>query len=124
MEEEGEIDSRSSITKKTIVKALSQEMQLPQTVVKELVEKLFDVITDCLVVNERLELRNFGVFEVKRRAPRVGRNPKTKEEVQIEARYAVTFKAGKNMEERLKRLIEERAPRVDEPRNDTGQRLE
>jgi nucleoid DNA-binding protein len=110
MEDVGDSDSRSAITKKTIVKALAQEMQLPQTVVKELVEKLFEVITDCLVLNQRLELRNFGVFEVKRRRPRLGRNPKTNEEVQIGPRYSVTFKAGKNMEERLQRLIEERSP--------------
>jgi nucleoid DNA-binding protein len=97
-----------AITRKTIVRALSQEMQLPQPIVKQLVEKLFDVITDSLVVNQRLELRNFGVFEVKKRAPRVGRNPKTKEEIPIGSRYVVTFKPGKAMEQRLQQLMAER----------------
>lgn len=97
-----------AITRKTIVRALAMEMQLPQPIVKQLLEKLFDVITDSLVVNQRLELRNFGVFEVKKRAPRVGRNPKTKEEIPIDSRYAVIFKPGKAMEQRLQQLMIER----------------
>jgi integration host factor subunit beta len=97
-----------SITRKTIVKTLAQETQLPQAIVKQLVDKLFDVITDSLVVNQRLELRNFGVFEVKKRAPRLGRNPKTKEEIPIESRYVVTFKPGKAMDQRLQQLMAER----------------
>ncbi len=100
--------SRSSITKKTIVRTLSQEMKLPQPVIKDLVDRLFEVVTDCLVLNQRLELRNFGVFEVKKRAARLGRNPKTKQEVRIAPRYSVTFKPGKGMEERLQRMLAER----------------
>lgn len=106
MDEAEETDS-NSITKKTIIKILSHEMQLPQTVVKDLVERFFDVIVDCLVVKRRLELRNFGVFEVKKRAARRGRNPRTKETYDIAPRYAVTFRPGKLMEDRLRRLIEE-----------------
>jgi len=101
-------NGRATITKRSIVKALAAETQLPQSVVRQLVERLFDSITDSLVINQRLELRNFGVFEVKKRAARMGRNPKTNEEVYISERYAVTFKPGKQMEERLHRLIQER----------------
>ncbi len=99
---------RKSITKKNIVKSISHEIGLTQKVTKEIVEKVFDAIVDSLVVNQRLELRNFGVFEVKRRAARLGRNPKTSREVTIPEKYVVTFKAGKEMEERVQRLIKER----------------
>ncbi len=112
MDEAEEADS-NSVTKKTIIKILSHEMRLPQTVVKDLVERFFDVVVDCLVVKRRLELRNFGVFEVKKRAARTGRNPKTKETYEIAPRYAVTFRPGKLMEERLRRLIEESEGRSD-----------
>jgi len=106
MDEAEESDS-NSVTKKTIIKVLSNEMHLPQTVVKDLVERFFDVVVDCLVVKRRLELRNFGVFEVKKRAARTGRNPRTNETFDIAPRYAVTFRPGKLMEEKLRRLIEE-----------------
>lgn len=109
--EDNDADSQNdspTITRKTIVKTLAQETQLPQAIVKQLVDTLFDVITDCLVVNQRLELRNFGIFEVKKRAPRLGRNPKTKEEIPIQSRYVVTFKPGKAMDERLQQLMSER----------------
>lgn len=99
---------RKSITKKNIVKSISNEIGLTQKVTKEIVEKVFDAIVDSLVVNQRLELRNFGVFEVKKRAARIGRNPKTSREVPIPEKYVVTFKAGKEMEERVQRLIKER----------------
>lgn len=115
-EEDGDSGGRSSITKKTIVKKLAQEMNLPQGVVRDLVDRVFDAITDALVINKRLELRNFGVFEVKQRAPRMGRNPRTLEEVQIGSRVSVSFKQGKIMEERLRRLIAEQEPLEDDDR--------
>lgn len=97
------------MTKKEIVKAISEEIGLTQLKTKEIVQKTFDAIVDTLVREERIELRNFGVFEVKKRAARKARNPRTGERVDVAAKYVVTFKPGKEMEERVKELEEKDA---------------
>lgn len=99
---------KNSITRKSIVKSISNQTGLPQKVTKDVVDKVFDTIVDTLVASGRLELRNFGVFEVKKRAARIGRNPKTAKPVQVPERHVVTFKAGKEMEEKIQRLLAER----------------
>jgi integration host factor subunit beta len=60
----------SVVTKKDIVKAISEQIGMTQLKTKEIVQKTFDAIIDTLVREERIELRNFGVFEVKKRAAR------------------------------------------------------
>ncbi len=92
------------MTKKEIVRTISEEIGLTQLQTKEIVQKTFDAIVDTLVRDRRIELRNFGVFEVKRRAPRKARNPRTSEKVFVPAKYVVTFKPGKEMEERVREL--------------------
>ena len=63
------------MTKKEIVKTISEEIGLTQLKTKEIVQKTFDAIVETLVEDRRIELRNFGVFEVKQRAARKARNP-------------------------------------------------
>lgn len=92
------------MTKKEIVRTISEEIGLTQLQTKEIVQKTFDAIVETLVRDRRIELRNFGVFEVKRRAPRKARNPRTSEKVFVPAKYVVTFKPGKEMEERVREL--------------------
>ena len=94
------------MTKKEIVKAISDEIGLTQLKTKEIVQKTFDAIIDTLIHDKRIELRNFGVFEVKRRAARKARNPRTGEKVYVAEKYVVTFKPGKEMEERVRQLEE------------------
>lgn len=94
------------MTKKEIVKTISDELGLTQLKTKEIVQKTFDAIVDTLVEERRIELRNFGVFEVKQRAPRKARNPRTGEKVFVPRKYVVTFKPGKEMEERVRLMIE------------------
>ncbi len=94
------------MTKKEIVKTISEEIGLTQLKTKEIVQKTFDAIVETLVEERRIELRNFGVFEVKKRAARKARNPRTGEKVQVEEKYVVTFKPGKEMEERVRHLQE------------------
>ena len=94
------------MTKKEIVKAISDEIGLTQLKTKEIVQKTFDAIVDTLVEERRIELRNFGVFEVKKRAARKARNPRTGERVDVAEKYVVTFKPGKEMEERVRQLEE------------------
>ena len=92
------------MTKKEIVKTISEEIGLTQLKTKEIVQKTFDEIVKTLVRDGRIELRNFGVFEVKRRAPRKARNPRTGDKVYVPAKNVVTFKPGKEMEERVRQL--------------------
>jgi nucleoid DNA-binding protein len=69
----------------------------------EVVQMVFDGIIETLQDEGRIELRNFGVFEVKRRRARKARNPRTGEGVNVPARMVVTFKPGREMEERVSR---------------------
>ena len=94
------------MTKKEIVKTISEEIGLTQLKTKEIVQKTFDAIVETLVEERRIELRNFGVFEVKKRAARKARNPRTGDRVDVPEKYVVTFKPGKEMEERVRQLEE------------------
>ena len=96
------------MTKKEIVKTISDEIGLTQLKTKEIVQKTFDAIVETLVEDGRIELRNFGVFEVKKRAARKARNPRTGDKVFVPEKFVVTFKPGKEMEERV-RLMEQQA---------------
>lgn len=92
------------MTKKEIVKTISEEIGLTQLKTKEIVQKTFDAIVEALVTEGRIELRNFGVFEVKPRAARKARNPRTGDKVLVPAKNVVTFKPGKEMEERVRQM--------------------
>ncbi len=92
------------MTKKEIVKQISEELGLTQLKTKEIVQKTFDAIIETLLTEHRIELRNFGVFEVKRRKARKARNPRTGDRVDVEPKNVVTFKPGKEMEERVRQL--------------------
>ncbi len=99
------------VTKKEIVKAISDEIGLTQLKTKEIVQKTFNAIVETLISERRIELRNFGVFEVKKRAARKARNPRTGDKVFVPEKFVVTFKPGKEMEERV-RLLEEEAAKA------------
>ena len=93
------------MTKNDMVLQIAKRMRMHQTDVKRIVQMTLDNITEVLVTEGRLELRNFGVYEVKTRKPRKARNPKTGEQVMVPSRKAVTFKAGKFMEDRVNGLV-------------------
>src|SRR6056297_1005404 len=95
-----------SVTKKDIVRTISEEVGLTQQQTKKIVQKTFDAIVESLVRERRIELRNFGVFEVKQRAARKARNPRTGRQVEVPQKYVVTFKPGKEMEARVRELTE------------------
>ncbi len=89
------------MTKKDIVRTISDEVGLTQQQTKKIVQRTFDSIIETLVREGRIELRNFGVFEVKPRAARRARNPRTGDEVIVPEKHVVTFKPGKHMEARV-----------------------
>jgi integration host factor subunit beta len=94
------------VTKKEIVKEIAERLGMTQLRTKEIVQLTFDAIIDTLIENDdhRIELRNFGVFQVKRRAARNARNPRTNERVAVPPKNVVTFKPGKRMEELVRKL--------------------
>src|SRR2546421_3745541 len=94
----------SHVTKKEIVKTISEEIGMTQLKTKEIVQKTFNAIVETLVEERRIELRNFGVFEVKQRAARKARNPRTGAKVFVPEKFVVTFKPGKEMEEKVRQL--------------------
>ncbi|MDZ4687924.1 MAG: HU family DNA-binding protein [Planctomycetaceae bacterium] len=108
------------MTKKEIVKDISDEIGLTQLKTKEIVQKTFDAIVKTLVEEGRIELRNFGVFEVKKRAARKARNPRTGDKVFVPEKFVVTFKPGKEMEERVRQLEEEAARKAMQTEQPTG----
>ena len=87
------------MTKKEIVRRISDQLNLSQQDVKKVVQETFDAVTNALATEGRIELRNFGVFEVKERKARKARNPRTGEEVFVPSKKVVTFKPGKEMEQ-------------------------
>ena len=87
-----------TLTKRDLVVRISEETGLVQMQVFDVVQKTLDYIAEALAKGDKVELRNFGVFEVKVRKARVGRNPnKPETDVPIPARATVKFKAGKEM---------------------------
>jgi nucleoid DNA-binding protein len=90
------------MTKKDIVLKITDMTSIKQVDVKKIVQKTFDVITDALNRNEKVELRNFGVFKVKERRARFGRNPRTGESVPVPPRRVVVFKPGLEMKQKIK----------------------
>lgn len=95
---------RNEVTKKEIVKSISDKTGLTQLQIKEIVQLTFDGIVETLLDEGRVELRNFGVFQVKSRKARKARNPRTGRQVDVPEKFVVTFKPGKEMEARVQEL--------------------
>ena len=98
------------MTKKEIVRKISEDIGLTQLKTKDIVQRTLDAIIATLVSEGRIELRNFGVFEVKRRAPRKARNPRTGAKVYVPAKNVVVFKPGKEMDEVVRTMDSENLP--------------
>jgi nucleoid DNA-binding protein len=96
-----------TLTKRDLVVRISEETGLIQTQVFDVVQKTLDYIAEAL--GDKVELRNFGVFDVKIRKARVGRNPNRPEtDVPIPSRAMVKFKAGKEMRAEVLKLTPQR----------------
>ena len=90
------------MTKKDIVTKVSNETNLTQIDVKKIVQRTLDAVVESLERGETVELRNFGVFKVKTRRGRVGRNPRTGQEVQVPEKKVVVFKPGLILKHQIK----------------------
>ncbi len=80
-----------------LIDRVSEATKIPRKDAQDVVETIIQVMKDALAAGERIELRDFGVFLVKQRVARIGRNPKTKVEAAIPARKAPVFKAGREL---------------------------
>ena len=90
------------MTKKDIVLRITDLTGIKQVDVKKDVQKTFDDIVDSLVRSEKVELRNFGVFKIKERKARFGRNPRTGQSVPVPPRKVVVFKPGLEMKHKIR----------------------
>ncbi|PIP18598.1 MAG: integration host factor subunit beta [Candidatus Omnitrophica bacterium CG08_land_8_20_14_0_20_41_16] len=90
------------MTKKDLILKVSDKTDLKQITVKLVVQKVLDCIIEALVRGEKIELRNFGIFKVKQRKNRTGRNPRTNQVIPIPPKKVVIFKSGLEMKQKIK----------------------
>jgi integration host factor subunit beta len=94
------------MTKSELIQRLSKRYpHLYQRDIEVLVNTMFDEITKALAEGNRVELRGFGAFSVRKREPRAARNPKNGAMVQVEERHAIYFRTGKELRERITSVI-------------------
>ncbi|TKJ34433.1 MAG: transcriptional regulator [Planctomycetes bacterium B3_Pla] len=91
----------STITKKELIDRVAKNTNTRQVVVKPVIQSFLDEIIDELARNNRLEFRDFGVFEPRMRPARKTQNPKTMEPVRVPAKRVVKFKMGRLMKQRV-----------------------
>ena len=91
-----------ALTKKDLVLVVARETGITQVDVKRVIQRTLDHLIEGLKEGKTVELRNFGVFKVRQRAPRRGRNPKTGEEVPVPPKRVVVFKPGLLMRQDIK----------------------
>jgi len=91
----------ATITKKELIDRIAERTQAKRVTVKSIIQAFLDEITRELSENNRLEFRDFGVFETRTRAARVAQNPKTLERVEVPAKRTVKFKMGRLMRKNL-----------------------
>ena len=91
----------ATTSKKDIVEKIADTNGVKRVVVKNIVQSFLEEIIDVVAKGDRLEFRDFGIFEVKNRSPRMAQNPKTLEPVQVGAKRTVKFKMGRLMKQKL-----------------------
>ena len=92
-----------SINKKDLIEIIAKEQdQLPYRDIELSIKTIIKSMVNSLKKGQRIEIRGFGSFSLRYRKPRVGRNPKSGQSVNIEERYVPHFKPGKNLKERVK----------------------
>jgi len=91
----------ATVTKKELIDRIAERTQAKRVTVKQIVQAFLEEIIRELSANNRLEFRDFGVFETRTRAARIAQNPKTLERVEVPAKRTVKFKMGRLMKENL-----------------------
>ncbi len=91
----------STITKRELIDRIAESTQAKRALVKDIIQNFLDEVTSELAKGNRLEFRDFGVFEPRDRAPRMAQNPKTLERINVPAKRTVKFKMGRLMKQKL-----------------------
>ena len=94
-----------TVTKKELIDRIAEQTQAKRVVVKRVVQSFLDEVVNELSKSNRMEFRDFGVFEIRTRAARIAQNPKTLERVQVLAKRTVKFKMGRLMKEKLASVV-------------------
>ena len=102
---------KTTVNKRDIILQIAEETGVTQALTKEIVQKTFDTITEILGETGRLELRGFGVFEVKHRAAYTARNPLTGDAVKVPAKDVAVFQPGKAMAEQVQKRNQKKRPK-------------
>ena len=89
------------MTKRGLAGKVAEKIRVTQFLTLKVIDSFLNEITEALANGERIELRDFGVFKIKSRKERIGRNPRTGEEVPIPSRKVVYFKPGKLLKEKV-----------------------
>ncbi len=103
----------STVTKKELIDRIAESTQAKRVVVKRIVQNFLDEVINELAADNRLEFRDFGVFETRTRTARIAQNPKTLERVHVPPKRSVKFKMGRLMKEKLASI----PPLVENPQN-------
>ncbi len=95
----------STITKKELIDRIAENTQAKRVVVKRIIQSFLDEVVEELAKDNRLEFRDFGVFETRKRAARVAQNPKTLQRVHVPPKRTVKFKMGRLMKQKLSQAV-------------------
>ena len=90
---------RINLTKKDLVNSVYMQIGLSKQISEILIDEFFSLIVTNLKKEKKLKISKFGTFSIRKKNPRIGRNPKTKEEKKISKRYVVLFKASKEFKD-------------------------
>jgi len=96
-----QLDDGRTVTKKELVSRIADRTGQTKVITKDIIQMFLDEIINELGKGNRLEFREFGVFEIKERAARKAQNPRTLEKVDVPAKRVVKFKVGRLMKERV-----------------------
>jgi integration host factor subunit beta len=102
----------ATVTKKELVDRIADQTGTKRVVVKKIVQSFLDEVIEDLGQNNRLEFRDFGVFETKQRAARTAQNPKTLQRVEVPSKRTVKFKVGRLMKARLLKAAKHNVPQA------------
>jgi integration host factor subunit beta len=102
----------ATITKKELVNRIAAKTQQTKIITKDVIQMFLDEIVTELGKGNRLEFREFGVFEIKERAARIAQNPRTLQKVSVPAKRVVKFKVGRSMKDAVDRLAAEEFARM------------
>lgn len=92
------------MTKSELIEAVSSKIDVPKNRAEDIVNAVFDAMTDALLEDRRIEVRGFGSFSIRKYRARTGRNPRTGTEVQVDKKKSVHFKVGKELRDRVDTL--------------------